>query len=255
MLVWNHDSYHKDKRSINSIAWAEHIPHVEIINEWTKKDNVIFVPWLVQDEYKQILGSSGDYLFGHLELPKFVMTAGITMPEVGELRASHFKNFGHVYSGHFHTRQTQNNITYIGNAFPHNYGDAGDDNRGMMILPYGQEPEFIAWPAAPKYRIVKISDLVIDPSKYLPEKGYIKLLLDTSITYEEAGYLKETLVEEYELREMSLVLVKKDLYADDLAPGGNIMFRSVDTIVQGQISDIKSETFDPNLLLEIYRGL
>ena len=29
------------------------------------------------------------------------------------------------------------NVTYMGNAFPHNYADAGDDERGMMVLEYG----------------------------------------------------------------------------------------------------------------------
>jgi len=148
----------------------------------------------------------------------------------------------------------QNNITYIGNAFPHNFGDANDDNRGMMILPYGEEPKFIAWPNAPKYRIVKISELVVDPSLYLPINGYIKLMLDSDVSYEEAAYLKETLVEEYELREMTLVQMKKQSFSEDLS-GLAATFQSVDSIVQSQISEIKSDFFDNNLLLEIYRSL
>jgi len=56
------------------------------------------------------------------------------MPDHGTVQRGDFGGFDHVFTGHFHKRQTANNITYIGNCFPHNYADAGDDERGMMIL-------------------------------------------------------------------------------------------------------------------------
>jgi DNA repair exonuclease SbcCD nuclease subunit len=256
MIPGNHDLFYRDQRTISSIAWAEHIPNIEIINDITAKDDVVFVPWLLQGENKQLFKNKGEYVFAHLELPKFLMNSFVEMPEVGELRAEQFEDYYKVFTGHFHKRQTRGNITYIGNAFPHNFGDADDDDRGMMILPWGEEPTFITWPNAPKYRNLKISDLVVDPSKYLPQHGYIKLFLDSKVTYEEATYLKENLIEEYELRELSLVTMKKDLHGEDSTPGGNVQFQSVDNIVQSQIvNNIASEYYDTNLLLEIYKNL
>jgi DNA repair exonuclease SbcCD nuclease subunit len=254
VLTGNHDCYFKNNRSIHSVSWAEHIPNVEIINDIYTENDVTFLPWLNDSDFVNIPKINSKYVFGHLELPNFLMNSRVPMPIVSELNSEVFKNFGEVYSGHFHMRQKQNNITYIGNAFPHNFGDANDDNRGMMILPYGEEPKFIAWPNAPKYRIVKISELVVDPSLYLPINGYIKLMLDSDVSYEEAAYLKETLVEEYELREMTLVQMKKQSFSEDLS-GLAATFQSVDSIVQSQISEIKSDFFDNNLLLEIYRSL
>ena len=256
MLPGNHDLFYKDQRSISSIAWAEHIPNIEIINNIETHDDVVFVPWLVGNESQQLFKKKGMYMFGHFELPRFLMNAMVEMPEIGELRAEQFEDYHHVYTGHFHLRQHRGNITYIGNAFPHNFGDAGDDNRGMMILPWGEEPTYISWPNAPKYRTLKISDLVTDPAKLLPRQGYIKLFLDTNVTYEEATYLKENLMEEYELRELSLVTMKKDLHSDDAGNVGNIQFQSVDAIVQSQlINNVSSEYYDNTLLLEIYKGL
>ena len=47
MLPGNHDLFYKDQRTISSIAWAEHIPNIRILNEWTKKEDVIlFFPSL-----------------------------------------------------------------------------------------------------------------------------------------------------------------------------------------------------------------
>jgi DNA repair exonuclease SbcCD nuclease subunit len=256
MIPGNHDNYYRDQRTISSIAWAEHISHIEILNEITVIGDSIFVPWLVQDEYKQLVGKKSEYMFAHLELGGFLMNSMVTMPEVGELRAEHLKDYHQIYSGHFHKRQKRDNITYIGNAFPHNFGDAGDDERGCMILPWGEEPTFHTWEKAPKYRTVRISDLVVDPSKYLPNHSYIKLILDTDITYQEATYLKENLIKEYELRELSIISTKKDIHSVDLYPTGNIKFQSVDSIVQSQLlNNIASEYYDKNLLLEIYKGL
>ena len=73
------------------------------------------------------------YMFGHFELPNFYMNAMVMMPETGELQSKHFVHQDYVFSGHFHKRQTQGNVTYIGNSFPPNYADAWDDKRGMMI--------------------------------------------------------------------------------------------------------------------------
>jgi len=255
MIPGNHDLYFRDQRTISSIAWAEHIPHIQILNEITYIDNTVFVPWLVGDEHRQLFKKPADYMFGHFELPTFLMNALVEMPEVGEIRAEQFKDFGHVFTGHFHMRQTKNNITYIGNAFPHNFSDAGDDNRGMMILEWGGQPKFIAWPDAPKYRAVNISSLVQDPQSFLPKRGYIKIILDTNVSYEEAIYLKENLVEEFELRELSLIPAKTDLHAEDLAPNSNVKFQSVDSIVTGQLVELSSEFYDSTMLLDIYRGL
>ena len=62
-------------------------------------------------------------------------------------------------------------------------------------------------------------------------------------------------MQDYELHEMSLVPVKKDLYADDLSPNGNVKFESVDTIVQSQLQDLSSEFYDETILLDIYKNL
>jgi hypothetical protein len=194
------------------------------------------------------------YVFGHFELPKFFMNAMVQMPDHGELRAEDFNGPDYIFSGHFHKRQENNKVIYIGNAFPHNFSDAGDDKRGMMTLEWGGEPNFIDWPDCPKYRSVKLSDLIDNADTIMKSKMHLKVNLDIDISFEEANFIKETFVRDYDIREISLILDKTNLEGTmDDNPDGT--FESVDHIVTEQLINIESEHFDKTTLLEIYNNL
>ena len=250
----NHDLYYRDRRDIHSVEWAKHLPNVVIVNDWFSEGDVVIAPWLVGDDYKRLPKLSGKYLFSHMELPHFYMNAMIEMPDHGELNEEHVSGFDRVFSGHFHKRQSRKNIWYIGNAFPHNYADAGDDARGMMILNWGEDPEFHAWPKQPLFRVYKLSDVLDNPKGLLLPKANVRVHLDIDISYEEANYIRETLIPEHGLREMSMIPIKQDQHSMDLAPG-EIKFESVDQIVIDQITNIESDFYDAKLLLEIYNNL
>jgi len=250
----NHDLYYRDKRDIQSVEWARHLPNVQIVNDWFSSGDVVIAPWLVGDDHKRIAKMKGRYLFGHFELPGYLMNAMVEMPDHGELQRDHLSGFDHVYTGHFHKRQTKNNITYIGNAFPHNYADASDDERGLTILEWGQAPEFHKWPDQPTYRVYGLANLIDNAAKLLQPRMHVRVNLDIEISYEEANFIKETFVHDYQLREMSLIPNKTAGVEEDLAPG-EIKFESVDQIVTDQLTNIESEFYDNKLLLKIYQNL
>jgi DNA repair exonuclease SbcCD nuclease subunit len=250
----NHDLYYRDKRDIQSVEWAKHLPNVEICNNWFSHGDVTIAPWLCGDDHKRLAKLSGKYLFGHFELPGYLMNAMVEMPDHGEIRREDLGGFGHVFTGHFHKRQTKKNITYIGNAFPHNYADAGDDERGLTILEWGQAPEYHAWPAQPTYRVYGLANLIDNAAKLLRPKMHVRVNLDIEISYEEANFIKETFVKDYSLREMSLIPNKAAGVEEDLAPG-EVAFESVDQIVTDQLTNIESEFYDNKLLLKIYQTL
>lgn len=250
----NHDLYYRDKRDIQSVEWARHLPNVTICNDWFQDGDVVIAPWLVGDDHKKVPKLKGRYMFGHFELPGYFMNAMVKMPDTGEIRHDDFHGFEQVFTGHFHKRQQNNNITYIGNCFPHNYADAGDDDRGMMILEWGKEAEFRSWPDQPKYRVYQLSDVLKNTEAMLRAGMHVRVNLDVDINYEEANYIKETFIDQYKLRE--LVLIQNT--TRDLSEGDDrtsVVFESVDQIVANQISTINSDQFDPNLLLDIYRNL
>ena len=250
----NHDLYYRDKRDIQSVEWARHLPNVEICNDWFSHGGVVIAPWLVGDDHRRLARLEGKYLFGHFELPGYLMNAMVEMPDHGEIQREHLSGFEQVYTGHFHKRQTKKNITYIGNAFPHNYADAGDDERGLTVLEWGKEPVYHAWPDQPTYRVYGLANLIDNADTLLRPKMHVRVNLDIEISYEEAGFIKDNFVNNYNLREMSLIPNKTVGVEEDLAPG-EVKFESVDQIVTDQITNIESEFYDNKLLLKIYQNL
>ena len=124
----------------------------------------------------------------------------------------------------------------------------------MMTLEWGGEPQFINWPNCPKYRTVKLSDLIDKKDEIMKSKMHIKVNLDIDISFEEANFIKETFIKEYDIREISLIQDKTNLEGttDD---NPDATFESVDQIVTEQLINIENGQFDKNTLLEIYNNL
>lgn len=250
----NHDLYYKDKRDIHSSAFGRHIPGVTVVESVTTLGGVTLVPWLVGDEWKTIEKIKSKYIFGHFELPLFYMNAMVQMPDHGELQSHHFKHPDYVFSGHFHKRQQRDKVIYIGNTFPHNFSDTWDDERGMMILEWGGKPEFHNWPDCPKYRTITLSDLIDRKTEVMKSKMHLKVNLDIDISFEEANFIKETFMTEYDIREISLIQDKSNLegsYEDN----PDAVFESVDQIVSEQLLNLDNGQFNKNTLIEIYNNL
>ena len=255
VIMGNHDLFYRDKREINSVAFGSLYDNIHIVNSIFTEGDVSIIPWLVQDEWKEMPGIKSRYIFGHFELGGFQMNQLIAMPDTGGLQKAHFKNQEYVFSGHFHSRQQQKNVIYMGNTFPHNYSDTWQDDRGMMILEWGEKPIYKAWPNAPSFKTLNLSTLVDDPEKYLKPKTYIRVTLDIDISYEEATHIKQVFTEKYNLREIVIMPQREDEYADDWSAGDGAVFESVDQIVLNELTAIKSTHISNQKLIDIYTQL
>jgi hypothetical protein len=238
---------------MNSVAWLKKYDNIRLYDDITVEDDVCVMPWLVGKEFAQVSKIECKYMFGHLELPSFYMNAMVRMPDVSDLKREDLKSET-VFTGHFHKRQTAKNITYIGNSFPHNYADAGDDARGAMVLDWGGEPEYIEWPDAPKYRRFLLSDVLENTDTVLKPNMYCRVELDVDISYEEANFIKEQFIPEFGLRELSIIpRVGSEEHA--LSFEGEVNFESVDSIVTSHLTQLDSPQYDKSLMLDIYRNL
>ena len=89
---------------------------------------------------------------------------------------------------------------------------------------------------------------------YLLPKTNVKITLDIDISYEEANFIKDTFVETYKLRDVTLVPVKSNEHENDT--GAEIHFETIDEIVVSQLASLDDTgSFDRNVLIEIYNNL
>ncbi|MFI5406872.1 MAG: metallophosphoesterase [Nitrososphaerales archaeon] len=253
VMVGNHDLFYREKREIHSMVVGSEFPNIVLVNEPVVLDDVALIPWLVEDEWKDVANIKSKYLFGHLELPGFKMNAMVEMPDNGELNSTHFEHQDYVFSGHFHKRQTKGKVNYIGNPFGHNYSDVWDFERGGLFLEWDKEPEFLDYEEGPRFISINLTALLANPDIYLKPKTYLQVTLDADITYEEASFLRETFLDQYNVREFKLIKDHEDELLKDYA--GDITVKTVDQIVIEQLTNIESDSFDTKLLVEIYSGL
>jgi hypothetical protein len=251
-ITGNHDLYYREKRDLNSVEFARDLSNFVMVDEHFIRDGVAIIPWLVGDEHRQLDKIDCKYMFGHFELPYFKMNAMVEMPDHGGIKATHLSKPDYVFSGHFHKRQYKGNIHYIGNAFPHNYADVDDNERGAMFLTWGEEPQYVNWDKCPKYIVMGLRELISDPDKFLDESTHARIKIDINISYEEANFIRETFNEKYKVREIQLLPIKED---EEQFEGSEIRFESVDQIVISQLDTIESNAISKDMLIELYKEL
>ena len=87
----------------------------------------------------------------------------------------------------------------------------------------------------------------------LKSKMYLRVTLDLPISYEEASFIKETFITQYNCREITLIPQKQ---LEEMSTELDIaQFESVDQIVSNEISQLDTTNFDKSMLLQIYNGL
>lgn len=253
----NHDLFYRDRRDVSSVAFAEYLPNIKIVREPTTMGDVTLLPWLIGDEYKTLKNIKSRYMFGHLELPGFMMNAKVEMPSHDKgITSDDFNKIDgteYVFSGHFHFRQAKGKVIYTGNPFPFNFADAWDEDRGMMFLEWGKEPYFKAWPGQPLFRTMKLSELLDKPQFLLRDKMTARVAIDIDISYDEAQLIKDTFISDYGLRKIELVHQAKNEEIQAFDP--NVVFQSVDQIVVDGLLSVQSTGLKPDKLVEIYRAL
>jgi hypothetical protein len=259
-VIWipgNHDLLYRDKRDVTSVAFAKHLPNIEIAREPIVMGDVAILPWLVMDEPRKVKKFKARYMFGHLELPGFLMNAKVEMPiHANGVSSDDFKGGAeYVFSGHFHFRQAKENVVYTGNIMPFNFADSWDEDRGMMFLEWGKEPFFKAWADQPTYRTMRLSELLQTPEKVLRDKVTARVTLDMDISYEEAQVIRDQYAKQYGVRKIELLHAAKASVADqDFSKP--VAFQSVDQIViEGLLNISDGGSLKREMLVDIYRSL
>ena len=253
MIMGNHDIFFKDKRDLVSASFGQLLDKITIIQEPLVIGDTRFSPWLVGDEWKDVENWKERYIFGHFELPGFLLNAMVECPDHGTINRKHFQHNEYVFSGHFHKRQSQGNIHYIGNCFPHSYSDAWDFARGCMILEHGGKPVYVDWEDCPKYVTINLSELIEDPTRYLVKNTYARVSIDVDLSYEEMVAIREELEKMFPIRELEFR--PKNLLDNGALEAIDLNFQSIDQIIVEGLMAVDSATIDNAYLVQIYQNL
>jgi len=167
IIVGNHDIYYKDSIIPTSLDLLKNYKGITIVYDVTylTKD-IVMVPW------GKVPDKSTKYCFGHFEFVHFKMNSSYECQSGINFNEKPWVDFEHIYSGHFHTPSTRENITYLGSAYPQTFSDVNSP-RGYYVWDNGIQ-EFIEFQYAPKFVEIKTDN--IDESKI---KGNIVKLIFT----------------------------------------------------------------------------
>jgi len=261
-LVGNHDLFYRHNRNVHSIPHANPLNKIEVIKKPKMEGEFLFLPYLFPEEYDKYLKNiTAKYVFGHLEFKGFIITgSNYKMPTGPEAEKYDGPDF--IFSGHFHKRQAKNNVIYIGNGFPMDFGDAGDIERGAIILDTEKTGEdrvqFFNWPDCPRYIRCNLGDLLDNPNILYP-KARVRCLMDVEVSYEEAIYIREKFTEKYSLREFQLedsqVDDMKAALSDDELARQEIQIGNMEQIILEMLEEVQAPGMNNELLQRIYREL
>jgi DNA repair exonuclease SbcCD nuclease subunit len=134
IIPGNHDTYFKDTNTPNSLKelLGFFINEVAIIEKPAVIEyetlRLALVPWMCKDNWDEsinfIKNCKADILGGHLELSGFEMMRGIKNDH--GMDASIFSRFESVLSGHYHTKNSGDNIHYLGSQLEFFWSDCND---------------------------------------------------------------------------------------------------------------------------------
>jgi DNA repair exonuclease SbcCD nuclease subunit len=182
MLVGNHDSFYKNTLRINapSLNLAEY-DNITIYNSPTtttiKGVPLFMVPWLCEDNadlfQDELKDTDASVVMGHLQLCGFYANENYQCMDGTDSEV--FSKFDRVFTGHFHKKSIQGNITYLGNPYQLYWNDEGN-TRGFHILDLDTgELEFIPNPRHMFHKIYYNNDKV-NVSDY--KNCYVKVIVD-----------------------------------------------------------------------------
>jgi len=262
--IGNHDLYHRHTRDLYSVIPFQEFDNFVIVDQpMVRKDiadGVLFTPYMFPDEYPSLAKFLKiPFWAGHFEFKGFKITNyGILMPTGPD--HPDFAGPDHIVSGHFHQRQSKSNVVYMGNTFPMDFGDAGDNDRGMMIYNHiDDDMSFFNWDDCPRYIKTTLTD-ILDKNVTIFPQSRVKCVADIPITFEENTQLRQTFIKDYELREFLLeesqdlqeAMTDTETTADTTT---SATLDSIDDLVIQMLKDIKSEHIDNNILIAEYQRL
>jgi hypothetical protein len=122
-----------------------------------------------------------------------------------------------------------------------------------MIFDQNQPHEFLSWPDAPRYRKQDLKE-VLDNLDQLDHRYNLRLNVDLPLEFEDVIFIKETLMSQFDLREIELKIhnQEEEINYEEKAVEDK---ETLDETIIKFLSNIDSTNFSSKLLVDIYKSL
>lgn len=188
IIAGNHDIYWRDVSDTNAIReLCKQYPYIQYTTECVSikqllnvNDDMLLIPWINQSNHERtinVINASGaKYAFGHLELVGFYQNKSHISTKGYD--ANIFNKFKHVFSGHYHMKNSSQNITYVGSVQQHNWGDL-NDNRGFHIFDSETgQIEFVDNPYGKMFKMITINQATINQDVDNCINQHVRVVID-----------------------------------------------------------------------------
>lgn len=252
MLLGNHDLFLKTSRDINSLNYVYKFDNIKLVSDPVMEKDMLFCPWLVGDENLSVLIKKYNpkYVFGHFEIPSFDLVGSSKM--YGVYNPEEYKGPKMIFSGHFHTQQFKDNITYVGSCLCQDFSDVGQENiKGFMVLDdVTGETDFVKFEGQPTYRKIRLSELNEDLLNL--KNLYLQCVVDQDVENDKLNQLREELMKKYDIRSMIYINeLPKDL--TNTTEMDITKFDSIEDMVVGYINELDiDESYNKEKLVKMF---
>jgi DNA repair exonuclease SbcCD nuclease subunit len=189
LIDGNHDCSSKSGNGVSALKSCDEESNVITIHEPSLIENMWMVPWN-SDMIDAIKNppKEAEYLFSHLGVSEAKFNSGISI--VSDIGVKDLRQYKHVYLGHYHSKQTVGNMTYIGSMFQLDWGEKNEEKRFIVFDSETGETQSIPTEGYKKYIEFDLTNenknLTFDKCKELKEAGHlVKLNLTEKIDINE----------------------------------------------------------------------
>jgi len=152
VIIGNHDVPYKNTNEINSMKELFDQHNVKFYDEPETVEfdgiDILLMPWINNSNYAHAVdcmkSTTAPVMMGHLEISGMMMMRGMANEHGMDMEM--FKRFEHVFSGHFHHKNSKDNIHYLGCPYEITWSDYQDPKGFHIYDTDTREVEFIRNP-------------------------------------------------------------------------------------------------------------
>lgn len=183
-LAGNHDLYWRESLEVvtQNLVLNEY-PNIKVYTKPTSINlygtSFDIIPWICNENENEVFDfikkSKSDICIGHFEFAGFSMYAGHESKD--GIKYEDFSKYEHVFSGHYHTKSTKENITYTGVPYEMTWQDFNDPKGIYVFDTVTRKFDFYENPNRMFYRIEYNDEIKTDYNFSELSNKYVRLVV------------------------------------------------------------------------------